>query len=86
VIHVPLGKLQTERLVLVDSFVCQIVHRLRLLGSLAPHVRGKRPKYYSKPLPAAPMALEKSVHSLTLPQVSRAVCDPIYSQRGFLSR
>jgi hypothetical protein len=26
-IHVPLGKLQTERLVPVDSFVCRIVDR-----------------------------------------------------------
>jgi integrase len=35
-IHVPLGKLQTERLVPVDSFVCQLVHRLRLLRSQDP--------------------------------------------------
>jgi integrase len=33
-IHVPLGKLQTERWVPVDSFVCQLVHRLRFLRSL----------------------------------------------------
>jgi hypothetical protein len=42
-------------------------------------------KYYSKPRLAAPMALEKSVHSLPLPQVSRGACDPIHSHRGFLS-
>jgi len=30
-IHVPLGKLKTERWVPVDSFVCQIVNRLRAL-------------------------------------------------------
>jgi hypothetical protein len=30
---VPLGKLQTERLVPVDSFVCRIVHRLSDLRS-----------------------------------------------------
>jgi site-specific recombinase XerD len=35
-IHVPLGKLKTERLVPVDSFVCQIVHRLRQIRSLDP--------------------------------------------------
>jgi integrase len=35
-IHVPLGKLQTERLVPVDSFVCQLVHRLRRLRSQNP--------------------------------------------------
>ena len=33
-IHVPLGKLQTERWVPVDSFVCQVVNRLRFLRSL----------------------------------------------------
>jgi site-specific recombinase XerD len=35
-IHVPLGKMKTERLVPVDSFVCQLVHRLRFLRSLDP--------------------------------------------------
>ncbi len=33
VIHVPLGKLKTERWVQVDSFVCQVINRLRLLRS-----------------------------------------------------
>lgn len=33
-VHVPLGKLKTERLVPVDSFVCKIVHRLRFFRSL----------------------------------------------------
>jgi integrase len=33
VIHVPLGKLKTERWVPVDSFVCQVINRLRLLRS-----------------------------------------------------
>jgi integrase len=33
-IHVPLGKLLTERWVPVDAFVCQLVHRLRFLRSL----------------------------------------------------
>ena len=32
-VHVPLGKLRTERLVPADDFVCGIVHRLRLLRS-----------------------------------------------------
>jgi integrase len=35
-IHVPLGKLKTERLVPVDSFVCQLVQRLRFFRSLDP--------------------------------------------------
>jgi len=32
-IHVPLGKLKTERMVPVDDFVCRLVERLRLLRS-----------------------------------------------------
>jgi hypothetical protein len=35
-IHVPLGKLKTKRLVPVDSFVCQLVDRLRQLRSQDP--------------------------------------------------
>ena len=35
-IHVPLGKLKTERLVPVDSFVCKVVLRLRFFRSLEP--------------------------------------------------
>ena len=37
-IHVPLGKLKTERLVPVDSFVCEIVQRLRFFRSFDPLV------------------------------------------------
>ena len=33
-IHVPLGKLKTERMVPVDSFVCKLVQRLRFFRSL----------------------------------------------------
>src|SRR5262245_37423023 len=35
-IHVPLGKLKTERMVPVDSFVCELVQRLRFLRSFDP--------------------------------------------------
>src|ERR1700746_2150389 len=35
-VHVPLGKLKTERMVPVDSFVCEIVHRLAFFRSLDP--------------------------------------------------
>ena len=35
-VHVPLGKLKTERLVPVDSFVCELVQRLRFFRSLDP--------------------------------------------------
>jgi len=34
-LHVPLGKLHTERLVPVDDSVCQLVHRLRFFRSLS---------------------------------------------------
>jgi len=33
-IHVPLGKLKTERMVPVDSFVCELVQRLRFFRSM----------------------------------------------------
>ncbi len=35
-IHIPLGKLKTERMVPVDSFVCELVHRLRFFRYLDP--------------------------------------------------
>jgi integrase len=35
-VHVPLGKLQKERMVPVDSFVCALVQRLRFFRSLDP--------------------------------------------------
>ena len=35
-VHVPLGKLKTERMVPVDSFVCDLVRRLRFFRSLDP--------------------------------------------------
>lgn len=35
-VHVPLGKLQTERMVPVDSFVCEVVWRLRFFRFLDP--------------------------------------------------
>ncbi|HEX2715357.1 MAG TPA: tyrosine-type recombinase/integrase, partial [Candidatus Acidoferrales bacterium] len=35
-IHVPLGKLKTERMVPVDSFVCELIQRLRFFRSLDP--------------------------------------------------
>jgi site-specific recombinase XerD len=35
-VHVPLGKLKTERMVPVDTFVCQMVRRLRFLRSIDP--------------------------------------------------
>jgi len=35
-IHVPLGKLKTERMVPVDGLVCRLVQRLRFLRSLDP--------------------------------------------------
>jgi integrase len=35
-VHVPLGKLKTERMVPVDSFVCELVQRIRFFRSFDP--------------------------------------------------
>ena len=35
-VHIPLGKLKTERMVPVDSFVCELVRRLQFFRSLDP--------------------------------------------------
>jgi hypothetical protein len=35
-IHVPLGKLRTERMVPLDSFVCELIQPLRFFRSLDP--------------------------------------------------
>jgi site-specific recombinase XerD len=35
-IHVPLGKLKTERMVPADSFVCELIHRIRFFRSFDP--------------------------------------------------
>jgi len=35
-VNIPLGKLKTERMVPVDSFVCELVHRLRFFRDLDP--------------------------------------------------
>lgn len=49
-IHVPLGKLKTERMVPVDTFVCRIVRRLRFFRSLErlPHDGRLLPRPHSK--------------------------------------
>ena len=64
-IHVPLGKMKTERLVPVDSFVCQLVQRLRFLRSLDPTpVDGlllARPRGREMLL----RAIRKSLHEIT---------------------
>jgi integrase len=50
-IHVPLGKLKTERMVPVDSFVCELVQRLRFFRSFDPLPADGRllPRPRSKP-------------------------------------
>ena len=64
-IHVPLGKLKTERMVPVDSFVCQLVQRLRFLRSLDPTPADgfllARPKGREMLL----RGLRKSLHEIT---------------------
>jgi site-specific recombinase XerD len=64
-IHVPLGKMKTERLVPVDSFVCQLVQRLRFWRSLDPTPADgfllARPKGREMLL----RGLRKSLHEIT---------------------
>jgi integrase len=65
-IHVPLGKLRTERLVPVDSFVCGIVDRLRTLRGLDSHADA-----FLLPRPRGRMALGATLRR-SLHQIARA--------------
>jgi len=56
-VHVPLGKLKTERMVPVDAFVCELVQRLRFFRSLDPLPADGR-------LLARPSGKEALVHQL----------------------
>jgi integrase len=56
-VHVPLGKLKTERMVPVDAFVCELVQRLRFFRSLDPLPADGR-------LLARPSGKETLVHQL----------------------
>jgi integrase len=56
-IHVPLGKLKTERMVPVDPFVCKLVQRLRFFRSLDPLPADGR-------LLARPLTKEALLHRL----------------------
>ena len=56
-IHVPLGKLKTERMVPVDPFVCKLVQRLRFFRSLDPLPADGR-------LLARPLTKEALLHQL----------------------
>jgi hypothetical protein len=48
-IHVPLGKLKTERMVPVDSFACELVQRLAFFRSLDPLPADGRPLARPRP-------------------------------------
>jgi len=71
-IHVPLGKLKTERMVPVDSFVCEIVQRLRFFRS----VDVVPPDGYLLPRPHSKEALVRQLRDY-LHQVCAAVDLPI---------
>ena len=65
-IHVPLGKLKTERMVPVDSFTRDLVHRLRFFRGLDPSASGR---------PAAGTALfQASAYPPTPLLSSRSFC------------
>ena len=72
-IHVPLGKLKTDRLVPVDAFVCQLVHRLRLLRS-------------QDPLPADGFLLARPGGRYTLISKLRNVWRDIVASTGITTR
>lgn len=70
-IHVPLGKLQTERMVPVDAFVCELVQRLRFFRSLDPLPANKwllaRPGSKNALVRQFRAYLHQVCHSLDLP-------------------
>ena len=72
-IHVPLGKLKTERMVPVDSFVCQIVHRLRFFRSF-------------DPLPLDGRLLARPRHKQTLVKQLRAYLPDVVAAVGIPTR
>ena len=72
-IHVPLGKLKTERLVPVDVFVCRIVDRLRLLRS-------------QDPLPADGFLLSRPSGRYALIRKLRIVWQDIVAASGIITR
>jgi Phage integrase family len=71
-IHVPLGKLKTERMVPVDSFVCEVVQRLRFFRS----VDAVPPDSYLLPRPHSKEALVRQLRDY-LHQVCAAVDLPV---------
>jgi integrase len=72
-IHVPLGKLKTERMVPVDWFVCELVHRLRFFRSF-------------DPLPFDGRLLARPRHKQTLVKQLRSYLPDVVAAIGIRSR
>ena len=72
-IHVPLGKLKTERIVPVDSFVCALVQRLRFFRSF-------------DPLPADHRLLARPRSKQTLIRTLRAYLHEVAAAAGIATR
>jgi integrase len=72
-IHVPLGKLKTERMVPVDSFVCELVHRLRFFRSF-------------DPLPPDGRLLARPRHKQTLVKQLRSYLPDVVAAVGISTR
>ena len=72
-IHVPLGKLKTERMVPVDSFVCELVHRLRFFRSF-------------DPLPSDGRLLARPRHKQTLVKQLRSYLPDVVAAVGIPTR
>jgi site-specific recombinase XerD len=72
-LHVPLGKLKTERMIPIDSFVCQIVHRLRFFRSF-------------DPLPFDGRLLARPRHKQTLVKQLRSYLPDVVAAAGIRTR
>jgi integrase len=72
-IHVPLGKLKTERMIPVDLFVCELVHRLRFFRSF-------------DPLPFDGRLLARPRHKQTLVKQLRAYLPDVVAAVGIRTR
>lgn len=73
-LHVPLGKLHTERLVPADAEVRRIVTRLRALRTLVPPVRLAKSPGFLLPRRGAHYALVKTLRSALAQAAKRAGC------------
>lgn len=73
-LHVPLGKLHTERLVPADAEICRIVARILALRALAPEPALAHSQGWLLPRSASHIALYHSLRQSLVAAVQRAAC------------